>query len=140
MKNTESAAAKKEEEAKALRAKLQLLQDNEKLREVQHSKEIAVLNHNLEQEKEAAKKGLLELAEMSKRQEMMFSSSMYEIEGFMNQLISEKKGKSSTNVTKLMLSKLAEEQTSSPQKSDDLAMENQMSSSPQEKKPRAREI
>ncbi len=102
---------KREEEVKALRQRVQVMQDSEKLMTVKYNKKIAGLIQRFEQEKEIAKKGLLELSEMSKRQEKMFSASICEIETFMNQLISEKKGgKQAATVTQMMLNKLVEEQ------------------------------
>ncbi len=88
------------------------MQDSEKLMTIKYNKEVSMLSQKLEQEKEAAKKGLAELSEMSKRQEKMFSSSIYEIEAFMNQLISDKKGgkQPQINVAQIMLGHLAEEQ------------------------------
>eukprot|EP01022_Parablepharisma_sp_SALTPOND_P011387 TRINITY_DN1474_c0_g1_i1.p1 TRINITY_DN1474_c0_g1~~TRINITY_DN1474_c0_g1_i1.p1 ORF type:complete len:668 (-),score=162.10 TRINITY_DN1474_c0_g1_i1:48-2051(-) len=114
----EAAFGKKEDELRTLRLKVVNLQESEKALKAKYNKEIEVLTGQLEQEREVAKKGLAELSEMSKRQEKLFSSSIYEIEEFMNQLIIEKKGKSSTNVTQLMLSKLAEDKTPSPKKEE----------------------
>ena len=100
---------RKEDDLRMYKKKVDLLQEGEKLLTIKYNKEVNALNDKLIQERDAAKKGLHELSEMSKRQEKMFTNSIYEIESLMNQLTIDKKGKSTNNLTQLMLNKLAED-------------------------------
>lgn len=77
--------------------------------ERKYNEKVEDMRKELEKERTTAKKGLLELAEISKRQEAMFSSSMVEIENFMNKLIEDKKLKTSTKLAQLVLRQVADE-------------------------------
>jgi len=101
----------KNDEIKLIKRKNEELMIIKEKLEKTYMEDITALRTTLENEREAAKKGLYELSEMNKAQERKFSESINEIETYMSQILSGKKPKSSTNlnIAQMMLNKLAEE-------------------------------
>eukprot|EP00826_Nyctotherus_ovalis_P066418 TRINITY_DN980_c0_g6_i1.p1 TRINITY_DN980_c0_g6~~TRINITY_DN980_c0_g6_i1.p1 ORF type:complete len:553 (+),score=197.65 TRINITY_DN980_c0_g6_i1:551-2209(+) len=92
-KNETSTLAKQQEEIiKLLRAEVEQLK-------AEHGRKVASLRNEMERERTAAKAALQELSEMSKQQELMFVSSMQEIEMLMTKMIADKKISSSGKVS-----------------------------------------
>ena len=88
----------RDDEINSLKGKLKEQDVKVKRLTTKYDKEIKDLNDKLEQERKIAKEGILELSEMNKQQEAIFSTSIKEIEVAMNQLIQEKRNKSAMNI------------------------------------------
>lgn len=91
----------KEKEISSLKAKLKEEEEKAKTIVMKCSKEVKDLSDELEQERKVAKEGILELSEMNRQQEKMFSTSIKEIEAVMNQLIQEKRNKSAISMKRV---------------------------------------
>ena len=134
IKILETEVDEKNKEVHLAKCLIKDMTEKDKMLVVNHKKEVLRLNEKIEQEKEIAKKGLKELSEMNKKNEKMFSASIYEIEGYMNQLLTEKKGKVMPNIPQLMLSQLAEEESNHSTEEVSEKIVAGSSSKPQERK------
>ena len=104
---------KLQEELKEVKDKLQEVEQRERELVIKHNEEIKKLDDELEQERQMAEEGIRELSKLSNKRERMLQSSIAEISEYMNQLIKDRKDKTSTNVTQFMLKKLATDKQAS---------------------------